>query len=183
MRTQWDTVCAWKLSESESGLGGTRDGHVACCCWPRVDTSAGIQEFGPLAPSLGFLSKVPPYLRAQGKDHPRQEELPRTGKVLMSITKGLGEGDTNSESSLYYHFRGLSRRGVAPSCLVVPRPRGSWRGAPASLLYPAEGLRERGEVSAPGAMSRVNSSSKVASRGQDRSGITQEHQTLEGLMD
>lgn len=150
---------------------------MACCCWPRVDTSAGIQEFGPLAPSLGFLSKVPP----SGQRSPTAGGASKDWKGFNEQHRGIGGGRYKLDSSLY--FRGLSRRGVAPSCLVVPRPRGSWRGAPASLLYPAEGLRERGEVSAPGAMSRVNSSSKVASRGQERPGITQEHQTLEGLMD
>lgn len=40
------------------------------------------------------------------------------------------------------------QEGGAQPCLAVPRPRGSWRGDPGSVLYPTEGLRERGEVSA-----------------------------------
>lgn len=74
-------------------------------------------------------------------------------------------------------LQGLRRRERAQACLSLPRPRGSWRAVP-GILFPAEGLRGRGEVSAADARGRKTWSSELTSRGQERLRIRQEHQML-----
>lgn len=85
-------VCLEAECESESGLGGTRGDTWPAAAGPGLTHLLGSRSSDLLLPPWGFSVRFP----LQGKDHPRQEELPRTGKVLMSSTEGLGEGDTNS---------------------------------------------------------------------------------------
>lgn len=101
----------------------------------------------------------------------------------MSITKGLGEGDTNSKSSLFCHASAAEQEGggwTLLSCSPTQRqlPGRSWK-APA----PRRGAQGTGEACATAARSRKAWGSDRTLGGQERHGIRWAHQLPEGGMD
>lgn len=87
--------------------------------WHSHGSSLGVT---PLPPGAAVRTRESPLPQGPRAKTTKLEEAPRSGEVLMSITKGLGGGDTNSESRLFCHASAAEQEGGGSTLRSLPEP-------------------------------------------------------------